>query len=158
MSSNFVETFIGALVIAVAGLFLYYAYSHAEMSRVSGYPVTANLDSATGIAPGTDVRISGVKIGTVTKTTLDPKTYRAVVSMESKPEVKLPSDSSLKVTAEGLLGGEFLSIEPGGSDDMIKPGGEIQFSQGYIDLVGLVMKTMFGTGGSGQKPEGTPQK
>ena len=156
--SNLVETFIGALVIAVAGLFLYYAYSHEETSRVSGYAVTASLDAAAGIAPGTDVRISGIKIGTVTGTSLDPKTYRAQVSMEIKPEIKLPTDSSLKVSQEGLLGSNFLSIEPGGADDTIKPGGEIQYTQGSIDLIGLVMKTMFGSGSGVQKPGGAPQK
>ena len=160
MSSNLVETLIGALVIAVAGFFLYYAYSHSDVRRVSGYAVTARFDRADGITPGTDVRVSGIKIGTVTDTVLDPKTFQAVVAMEIKPEIQLPTDSSLKVATEGLLGGQFLSIEPGGANDMIKPGGEIQYTQGSIDLIGLVMKTMFGSGGGapGQKPDGGQPK
>lgn len=159
MSSNLVETLIGALVIVVAGLFLYYAYSHSDTNRVSGYVVNANLDNAGSVAPGTDVRISGIKIGTVTRTALDPKTFQAQISMEIKPEVRLPTDSSLKVAIEGLLGGEFVDIEPGGASEMIQPGGEIQYTQGSIDLISLVMKTMFGSGGGGgQKQEGAPAK
>src|SRR5580698_2205510 len=119
MSSNFVETLIGALVIVVAGLFLYYAYSHSDTNRVSGYAVNAHLDDAGSVSPGTDVRISGIKIGTVTKTVLDPKSFQALVSMEIKPEIQIPTDSSMKVSADGLLGGEFLNIEPGGAQDMI---------------------------------------
>ena len=170
MSSNLVETVIGALVIIIAGLFLSYAYSHSDIRRVSGYPLSARFDHADGILPGTDVRVSGIKIGTVTRADLDPKTFQAVVMMEIKPEIQLPADSSLKVATEGLLGGEFLSVEPGGAEDMIKPGGQIQFTQGSIDIIGLVMKTMFGSGGGAQqdhrdgapplaqKPEAGPQK
>ncbi len=148
MANNMVETLVGAVVIFVAGAFLFFAYTTADVADVAGYSVTADFDSVDGLTVGSDVRMSGIKIGTVTSQELDPNTYLARVTMSIDPKVQLPDDSSIKITAEGLLGGNYLSIEPGGSEDLIADGGKIQFTQGSIDLIGLVGQAIFSAGGS----------
>jgi len=109
-----------------------------------------------GLATGTDVRLSGIKIGSVSALTLDPKTYLVTLHMNIRGDVPIPDDSSLLVTSTGLLGGSYLSISPGGSDKMLAPGGAITNVQGSVDLMGLVGR--FIGGGNNQKPNGgTPQ-
>ena len=150
MQNSVVETLIGAAVIAVAAFFLVFAYSSTGSGPVSGYDVVAKFNRVDGVNVGTDVRMSGIKVGTVEKMSLDPKSYNAVVTIALDSSVKLPDDSSVRITSEGLLGNQYLSIEPGASMDMIKPGGEIENTQGSIDLVGLLGKFAFGSGGSGE--------
>jgi len=150
MQNSIVETLIGAAVIAVAAFFLVFAYSSTGSGPVSGYDVIAKFNRVDGVSVGTDVRMSGIKVGTVEKMSLDPKSYNAVVTLALENSVKLPDDSSVRITSEGLLGNQYLSIEPGASMDMIKPGGEIENTQGSIDLVGLLGKFAFGSGSSGE--------
>jgi phospholipid/cholesterol/gamma-HCH transport system substrate-binding protein len=148
MQNSIVETAIGAAVIAVAALFLSYAYTTTGQGSVSGYQVTAKFNRADGVNVGSDVRLSGIKVGTVSKLALDPMTYNALVTMSLDNSVQLPEDSSARITSEGLLGSNYLSIEPGGSPDKIKPGGEIEYTQGAVDLIGLLGKAVFGSGNS----------
>jgi phospholipid/cholesterol/gamma-HCH transport system substrate-binding protein len=148
MQTSIVETLIGAAVVAVAVLFLAFAYSSTGSGPVSGYEVMAKFNRADGVNVGSDVRLSGIKVGTVSKLSLDPKTYNAVVTMALARDVKLPDDSSIRITSEGLLGNQYLSIEPGSSMKYIMAGGEIENTQGAIDLVGLLGKAVFGAGGS----------
>jgi phospholipid/cholesterol/gamma-HCH transport system substrate-binding protein len=147
MHNSMVETLIGAAVIAVAVLFLSYAYTSTGSGAVSGYEVMAKFNRADGVNVGSDVRLSGIKVGTVSKLTLDPMTYNAVLTLALENSVQLPDDSSVRITSEGLLGNQYLSIEPGGSPDKIKPGGEIEYTQGAVDLIGLLGKAVFGGGG-----------
>lgn len=148
MQNSIVETLIGAAVIAVAVLFLAFAYTSTGSGPVSGYEVLAKFNRVDGVNIGTDVRLSGIKVGTVSKLNLDSKTYNAVVTIALANNVKLPDDSSVRITSEGLLGSQYLSIEPGSSMTTIMPGGEIENTQGAIDLIGLLGKTVFGTGDS----------
>ena len=148
MQNSIVETLIGAAVVAVAVLFLAFAYSSTGSGPVSGYEVLAKFNRADGVNIGTDVRLSGIKVGTVSKMSLDAKTYNAVVTIALANDVKLPDDSSVRITSEGLLGNQYLSIEPGASPTTIMPGGEIENTQGAIDLVGLLGKAVFGAGDS----------
>jgi phospholipid/cholesterol/gamma-HCH transport system substrate-binding protein len=126
-----------------------FAYSSTGSGPISGYSVIAKFNRVDGVNVGTDVRLSGIKVGTVEKLTLDPKTYNAVVTLALDNSVKLPDDSSVRITSEGLLGNQYLSVEPGASMQMIKPGGEIENTQGAIDLIGLLGKTVFGSGSTG---------
>jgi phospholipid/cholesterol/gamma-HCH transport system substrate-binding protein len=120
--------------------------------------VIARFDRIDGIDVGTDVRMSGIKIGTVTAQELDQQTYRALVRMNIKNEVKLPDDSSIKVSNEGLLGGAYLAVSPGGSETMMVAGGEFETTQGSIDLVGLLGQAIFSGGSSSEKkPEPAPE-
>lgn len=143
MRKNLIETVMGAVVLAVAALFIVFAYSKAEVGKVEGYEINAKFDRIDGILAGSDVRMSGIKIGTVTASALDPKTYFANVSMNIRSDIKIPEDTSIAVSSDGLLGDQFLALSPGGSDDMLPPGGEITTTQGSIDLMGLVGQMIF---------------
>jgi phospholipid/cholesterol/gamma-HCH transport system substrate-binding protein len=151
MTNSLVETLIGALVIAVAAVFLVYAYSTAGMTRAGGYPLSAVFSRADGVTTGTDVRIAGIKVGTVTSLALDQKLYQAKVNFDVASDVKVPDDSQIKVASEGLLGGNYLAIEPGGSETYLQAGGVIEYTQGTIDLMSLVSKALFSTAGGGAK-------
>ncbi len=138
MTSKSVETLIGALVVAVAVGFLYFAYTTTSAGSLTGYQVQATFNSVDGLGVGTDVRMSGIKIGTVSELTLNPKSYLAVAHLSINNGVKLPDDSSIKITSSGILGNAFLSVSPGGSDKMIAPGGRITNTQGSVDLMSLI--------------------
>ncbi len=140
---NMIETVMGAVVLVVAAMFLAFAYSHSSLRAVSGYEVLARFDRVDGVSAGTDVRISGIKIGTVIDQRLDPDRYLAVVRMSIDPKIKLPADTVAEVASEGLLGGRYLALIPGGETEMIKPGGEIKFTQSPVDLVQMLGKFMF---------------
>tara|TARA_B100000530_G_C15625683_1_gene356216 strand:- start:50 stop:514 length:465 start_codon:yes stop_codon:yes gene_type:complete len=143
MNRNLIETVMGAVVLVVAALFVVFAYSKAEVGAVEGYEIQAKFDRVDGILAGSDVRMSGIKIGTVTASSLDPKTYFAEVKMNIRSDVKIPDDTSIAVSTDGLLGDKFLALSPGGSDDMLEPGGEITTTQGSIDLMSLVGQMIF---------------
>jgi phospholipid/cholesterol/gamma-HCH transport system substrate-binding protein len=143
MRRNMIETVMGAVVLVVAALFIVFAYDKAEVGTVDGYEIRAKFDRIDGIRPGSDVRMSGIKIGTVTTSILDPKTYLAVVRMTVRNDIKVPDDTSIAVSSDGLLGDKFLALSPGGSDVMLKPGGEILTTQGSIDLMSLVGQMIF---------------
>jgi phospholipid/cholesterol/gamma-HCH transport system substrate-binding protein len=102
--------------------------------------VTANVARVDGIAVGTDVKLSGIKVGVVSALALDPKDYLVIVHLNIHDDVKIPDDSSLMVTSSGLLGSSYLSISPGGSDKMLAAGGRIRNTQGSIDLMGLLSR------------------
>ncbi len=157
MANNAIETVMGAVVLAVAGGFLYFAYSNSNVKPIDGYAVTAAFSNISGISPGSDVRVGGIKIGTVEKLVLDPKTYQAVATMRVGNDVKLPSDSSAAVQSAGLLGEKFVAIEPGGEEKNLADGGKIAFTQPSVSLEEMIGKFVFSGGGAdkGGKP-GTP--
>ena len=132
------ETGLGAVVLVAAIGFLGYALAHAGGIGGSGYALKARFGEAGSLASGAAVTVAGVKIGTVSAVKLDPKTFLAEATMTIDPTVKLPSDSSIKITQDSLLGGEHLAIEPGGADDNLKPGASFQNTQGAVDLFGLI--------------------
>ncbi|MGC8534326.1 MAG: outer membrane lipid asymmetry maintenance protein MlaD [Rhizomicrobium sp.] len=148
MTQRSLETMIGAIVIAIAIGFVWFAYKTTNETGISGYEVTAVFSRVDGINPGSDVRLSGIKIGTVAALTLNPKTYEAVAQLSIKNGIELPVDSSIKITSSGILGSAYLSISPGGSNRMIPPGGRISNTQGSVDLMGLIGR-MITSGGKG---------
>lgn len=152
MSSNLVETLIGAVVLLVAGVFLAFAYSTAGVGsgRVAGYELQAHFNRADGLVNGGDVRLSGIKIGTIVGQKLDPKTYEAVITFTVDSRYQIPDDSAVKIASEGLLGGNYLSIEPGGSDTMLKPGAAVQYAQGSVNLMDLIGQAIFSASGKGK--------
>ena len=147
MTSKTVETLIGAIVVAVAVGFLYFGYTSTNQGELTGYEVIAKFGQVDGLSIGTDVRISGIKVGTVSSLGLDPQNYLAVAHLTIQRGVELPDDSSVKITSSGLLGSSYLSITPGGSDKMIAPGGQIVNTQGSVDLMGLIGRLITSTGG-----------
>lgn len=158
MGRSLVETLIGAVVLAVAGVFLVFAYQMAGGGSVEGYQITGKFDRIDGLVQGSDVRMSGIKIGTVMKQELDPKTYLAVVTMNIRPDVKLPRDTSAQITSDGLLGDKYMALTPGAEEAMLKPGGEIQHTQGSIDLISLVGRFIFSQAGGGAEKQEGPAK
>jgi|SRR5665213_2092244 phospholipid/cholesterol/gamma-HCH transport system substrate-binding protein len=147
-NNNTVETLIGAIVIAIAAVFLFYAYTTTGSAGVSGYDVKARFSSVDGISPGTDVRLHGIKVGTVSSLTLDPRTYLAIADLSIHNDVKLPDDSSVKITSSGFLGSSYLAIQPGGSEKMVATGGELTNTQGSVDVMGLIGRAVMGGGGN----------
>lgn len=161
MGRNLVETLMGAVVLGVAIVFLAFAYDRGGLKSIDGYSVVGKFDRVDGLTEGADVRMSGIKIGTVTKQTLDPRTYLAVVEMSVRPDVKLPTDSSARIASDGLLGDMYLSITPGAEEAMIASGGEIQYTQGSVDIVSLVGRMIFSNTGkneSGEEGSGADSK
>lgn len=154
MQKSLVETLIGAVVLGVAGLFLFYAYNAGGRSTVAGYELVAKFDRVDGLREGSDVRMSGIKIGTITQQTLDPQTFLAVVRMNVNPDIKLPTDSSAQVASDGLLGDKYLTLQPGAEDATLKSGEEITHTQGSIDIVSLVGRMIFSQTGQKDNADG----
>jgi len=148
---NIVETIVGALVLVVAGVFVFYAFAKSDRNGPAGYEIIARFDRIDGLKRGADVTLSGVKVGTVTGFDLDRKTYQAVVRMLVSSNVSLPADTHAKIVSESLLGGMVVVLEPGGDTKMLPAGGEIQVTQGAIPLSELIAKFMFGGTSSGSK-------
>lgn len=141
MASNVAETVIGGAVLAVAGGFLYYAATTADVSLGGGYQVSTEFRKVEGLNTGGDVRIAGVKVGSISSIDLNSERYRPVVQMTLREGVKVPEDSLVEIASEGLLGGNYLNIQPGASDFMIEPGGELQ-SEPYVSLMDLIKIAM----------------
>ena len=134
------ETGVGALVLAGAAVFLVYALGHsgAFSKTGGGYELIARFGDVGSLASGADVRVAGVKVGSVAGIELDPKTYLAKAHLQIQPDVKVPADSSVKITSDSLLGGQHVVIAPGGDAKLMKAGDEFENAQGAVDLFGLI--------------------
>lgn len=152
MKRNVIETVLGAVVLTVALVFLVFSYSTANVGSVSGYELTANFSTIGGLAAGDDVVISGVKVGSVAKVDLDPNTYLARVTMSVDPSVRLPDDTAALISSESLLGGKYLALEPGASEDVLPPGGRIQYTQAPQNLEQLLGQFIFSMQKDDNKP------
>lgn len=148
MGRNIVETIVGALVLLVAGVFVFYAFSKSDRGSPVGYEIVGRFDRIDGLKRGADVTVSGVKVGAVTGFELDRKSYEAIVRMMISANLDLPADTHAKIVSESLLGGMVIILEPGSDKAMLKPGGEIAKTQGAIPLSELIAKFMFGSTGS----------
>lgn len=150
------EILAGAAVLAVAAAFtVYAAKGSGAFGAPDSYPLTASFRSVEGVTVGTDVRLAGVKVGTVTALTLNPQTYFADATISMRKDVALPRDSTILISSEGLLGGNFVEVQPGGSDEMLEPGGEIEDTQGAVSLITLLLKFVGGDK-SATPADGTP--
>ena len=147
MKSNTFEAIVGAVVIFLAVVFLFVGFSSMKLKKGNNYNLSALFNRIDGIKLGSDIRMSGIKIGTVTKQELDNSTFEAKVFMSIDLKISIPDDSSAKITTDGLLGGNYISIEPGGSDIYLSNNEEIFFTQGAVDLIGLVGEALFSVEG-----------
>ncbi len=142
--NNLVETLIGTLVLVIAAAFSWYVYTTTDISRGhGGYVIKAIFDDASGVNIGTDVRLAGVKVGSVIGQRLDQETYQAVIDMNIDSSLKLPQDTSAKITTDGLLGDKYIALEPGGAEEMLKDGDALENTQSSIDLWALVNEYIF---------------
>ena len=150
MRESLFETLIGVLVVAVAGVFLFFSLQQrSDASPRDSYTLTAKFNRVDGISTGSDVRMAGVKVGTVSDIKLDPKTYKALVTFTMKNGIKVPDDSTAQVLSDGLLGGAYLGIMVGGSFGYIEPGGQIEFTRGSVDLLTVLSEVASGAAGGG---------
>jgi phospholipid/cholesterol/gamma-HCH transport system substrate-binding protein len=141
------EVLVGGAVLAGAIAFAVYAGQATGLSAgPSGYELTASFRSLDGVSVGTDVRLAGVKVGAVTGITLNPETYRADTRFTVAQGIEIPDDSAILVSSEGLLGGNFVEIMPGGSPFYFAPGDEILDTQGAVSLISLLLKFVSGDG------------
>jgi phospholipid/cholesterol/gamma-HCH transport system substrate-binding protein len=148
MNQNPIETVLGAVVLVVAGMFVALAYSSAQVATTQGYEVQATFLKVGGLQVGSDVRISGINIGTVSRQSLDQNTYEAEVTMVIDPKVSLPDDTVAAIVGDGLLGGKYVDLQPGRSLQRITDGGAITNSQDFRSLEDLVGEIIFlATGG-----------
>lgn len=149
---SFAEIVVGAVVLVVAGGFLAYAVINSGRASVSGgYPLVARFDSIEGLPNGADVRVAGVKVGSVTDARIDPQTFLAVVTLRISDTIKLPRDSSARILSEGLMGGNYIALEPGGDEAILQAGQSIPNTQSSMNLVDLIGRFIF-SGASGATP------
>lgn len=155
MRRNMIETVMGAVVLLVAVAFIVFAFRSASLSGAGrdGYQVTVEFNDASGLSAGTDVRMAGVKIGTVMEQRLNPDTYFAVVTLGISDTVRLPTDTSARIIPDGLLGGNYVALEPGGADDYIQHGGRISYAQGSINVVDLLGRFIFSAADAASRSE-----
>ncbi len=138
------EVLAGAIVLVAAGIFLAYAILHGGRSpQVGGISLTAEFDRVDGLNSGADVKIGGVKVGSVSDLRIDPRTFQAVVTLRIRGDLGLPADSSAEVSSEGLLGGKYISIVPGGADRLLADRGRITETQGSVSLESLLGRFIF---------------
>ena len=143
MHRNTLETVMGASVLLAAAGFVVLAYDAADVKGNGGYVIAAEFGSTGGLLVGDDVRISGIKVGQITAQQLDSITYVAKVSMAIDPTIKIPSDSSARITAASLLGGNYLELMPGAATDMLGAGAVIYDTRDPISLSDLLGKAVF---------------
>lgn len=148
MARRIPELIAGFAILVVAALFLLYALRSAGEINTNGYTLRAQFGSIGGLTVGSNVKIGGVVIGHVASETLNPVTYAAEVTLDINNQVKIPTDSSASITSDGLLGGPFISISPGGADSMMSPGAQFQVTQSAINLEDLIGKFIFSMGGN----------
>lgn len=146
MAQDRAEVLAGALVLALGVAFAAYAGRDNGLSGDAGtYALTASFRSVDGISVGSEVRLAGVAVGKVRSLTLNPATYFADAVVEIDTSVQLPDDSAILISSEGLLGGNYVELVPGGSPVNLEPGMEIEDTQGSISLVSLLMKFVTGS-------------
>jgi phospholipid/cholesterol/gamma-HCH transport system substrate-binding protein len=134
------EILVGTLVLIVFGLFIVYAFAGTGIAAKEGYEVTAEFGQVDGLTVGSQVTVAGLPVGQVTKLDLDPDGMRPIVTMVVDPSIKLPTDSSARVATDGLLGPKFIKIDPGGDEEIIPPGGHIEYVQDAVIVERLLQK------------------
>ena len=147
MAENRVEVLVGTGVLAVAAGFLIYLLQSTGGIAASSDHIeySASFRAVDGISVGTEVRLAGVKLGSVTGLSLNADTFRADAQFTLPAEIALPDDSAVVISSEGLLGGNFLEVVPGGSPFTLEPGDEILETQGSVSLVSLLLKFVTGS-------------
>ncbi|MGE4221376.1 MAG: outer membrane lipid asymmetry maintenance protein MlaD [Alphaproteobacteria bacterium] len=143
MKQGIIETVLGGVVLLVALVFLAFAYTSSDLRPVQGYRVTAQFNAIDGLTVGSDVRIAGVKVGSVVGQHIDPDTYRAVVTLSLSPEVRLPADTVVKIASEGLLGGKYVKLEPGGGERIVTADGQLTETRDVVSLEELLGRVIF---------------
>ena len=143
MSRNIIETGMGAIVILVAVVFLFFSYSVSDLRPAQGYDIVAKFNAVDGLTVGSDVHVAGVKVGTVVGERIDQSEYRAVVTMKINDNIELAEDTGVRISSAGILGGKYVKLEPGSSKQMVQEGGELTNTKDVISLEELLGKVIF---------------
>ena len=143
MQRNMLETVMGAIVLLTAVAFVSFAYEAANIRGTDGYELEAEFGATGGLSVGDDVRISGIKVGRISRQELDPVTYAARIVMSLDERIRIPADSSARITAASLLGGNYLELIPGADEDMMRPGEVIYDTRDPVSLTDLLGKAVF---------------
>ena len=151
MGGKLLETLMGAIVLVVGGAFLVFVYTSTDVGAVVGYELVAKFDRVDGLTVGSDVRLAGIKVGTVVDHALEPETYLAVVRMSIDPALQMPTDSSAEIISSGLLGNKYMALVPGGEEEMLKDGGLIRFTQSPVSFEALIGQLIYSQAQSGDK-------
>lgn len=146
MQRNMLETVMGAIVLLMAAGFVSLAYEAANIRGADGYELAAEFGGTGGLAVGDDVRISGIKVGRIARQELDPVTYAARIVISLDQQIRIPADSSARITAASLLGGNYLELIPGADEEMMQPGEVIYDTLDPVSLTDLLGKAVFSAG------------
>ena len=149
MHRNIIEIVMGAVVLLGASLFSFVVYETAGMNTADGYSIDAEFGTTGGLTVGDDVRLSGIKIGRIVGQSLDQQTYTARIEMRINDDIKLPADTSARITSVSLLGGNFLELIPGADDAILEAGTTIYDTRDPVSLTDLLGKVVFQGSGSG---------
>jgi phospholipid/cholesterol/gamma-HCH transport system substrate-binding protein len=138
------DTVTGGAVVLVGTLLLMLAFSLGGKSSADndGYTLTARFNRADGINPGSTVRLSGTVVGHVVGQGLDER-YRALLTLQLRKDIQLTSDTAAVIYTDGLLGAKFIELKPGGDEQMLKAGAEIQYTQDAVvieDLLDMIIQ------------------
>ncbi|WP_337997287.1 outer membrane lipid asymmetry maintenance protein MlaD [Oleispirillum naphthae] len=152
MRKQVMESIMGAVVLLVAGYFLVFAYTSAQVREVQGYHVRANFLKVGGLRVGSDVRISGIKVGSVIDQRLDQDTYEAALTLSIRPDVRLPADTVASIATQGLMGDKYIRLEPGTMQERLKNGDVLKNTRDFKSLEDTVGEFIFlATGSSGEE-------
>jgi phospholipid/cholesterol/gamma-HCH transport system substrate-binding protein len=143
IGQKLIETIMGGVVLLVAGFFLVFAYTHADLREVKGYPITAHFSNVAGVDRGADVRINGIKVGTIATMGLDPQTFTSVVTLSIRDDIHLPDDTVGSIASDGLLGGKYIRLEPGRSTKLIEVGGGLTKTRDFKSIEEMVGNLIF---------------
>lgn len=138
-----VETIMGLVVLFVAMLFLVFAYKVSDLQVVKGYILSAEFIKVGGLSIGSDVRINGIKVGTVTGQNLNNENYLVNVIFSISPDVKLPKDSVVSIVSDGLIGDKFVKIDPGKDSELLKDGDSFSKTKDFKTIEDLVGEIIF---------------
>ena len=151
MNKKPVETIMGIVVIFVAAFFLYFAYQVSDLQVVKGYDINARFLKVGGLNVGSDVRINGIKVGTVISQNLDPEDYVADVKLSISSNIQLPKDSVVSIVSDGLVGNKFIKIEPGKSKEFLQNGDTVANTKDFKTLEDMVGEIIFMVTDNGDK-------
>lgn len=143
MKKNGFETVLGAVVLVVAIGFLSFTTKMGNVGSTEGYSIHADFSGIGGLQIGDDVQISGVKVGAVENVELQSDTYLARVTMSIAEGITIPEDTAALISSESLLGGKYMALEPGASDEALAEGGRIEYTQAPQNLEQLLGQFIF---------------
>lgn len=155
MRESLFETLVGLAVVAVAGFFLFFSLSQrSDAATGDAYDLIAKFDRADGVSPGTDVRVAGVKVGTVRSVKLDQQTFKAEAVLAIKKDVQIPEESAAQIQSDSLLGGSYIHIQISGMPENMQPGSKFEYTRGSMDILGILLEAVGGLGGGGNGDAG----